>query len=235
MRSQTVRILVAAVVVLASAGLSQAKEGRSRFGRQHPRRSEVNRRLGNQQSRINQGLNKGSLTQGQAQQLEGNDKNIKQQEVTDVKANGGYLTRAEKHQLNQEENANSKLIHDEKHPRTGTGGSGTGGSGISGTGTSGTGTSGIGGSGTSGSGTGGEVNRRLANQQSHINQGVKNGELTQGQAQQLEANDSAIKQQGSTDRSANGGKLTRGERRQLNQEENANSKLIRDDKHPAPQ
>ncbi len=36
--------------------------------------------------------------------------------MTDVKTNGGFLTRGEKRQLNQEENANSKLIRDEKHP-----------------------------------------------------------------------------------------------------------------------
>jgi hypothetical protein len=46
-----------------------------------------------------------------------NDRAIKQQEHADVKANGGYLTPAQQKQINQEENANSKLIHDEKHPQ----------------------------------------------------------------------------------------------------------------------
>ncbi len=41
---------------------------------------------------------------------------MKQQEHADVKANGGYLTKARQKQLNQEENANSALIYDEKHP-----------------------------------------------------------------------------------------------------------------------
>ena len=49
--------------------------------------------------------------------LRANDRAIKQQEHADVKANGGYLTGAQQKQLNQEENANSQLIHDEKHPQ----------------------------------------------------------------------------------------------------------------------
>ena len=40
-----------------------------------------------------------------------------------------------------------------------------------------------------------EVNTRIDNQRERINQGVKNGTLTQQQAQQLRANDRAIKQQ----------------------------------------
>ncbi len=77
-----------------------------------------------------------------------------------------------------------------------------------------------------------EVNRRVANQRSRIHQGLESGKLTPTQAKQLEANDNAIKQQEHADVKANGGHLTAAERKQLNQEENANSTLIRDDKHP---
>ena len=224
MRTETLRILVAAVVVLASVGLSQAKESRGgKSAKQHPRRAEVNGKLRNQQSRINQGVKSGELNQGQAKQLEANDKHIKQQEVGDVKADGGHLSKAEQHQLNQESHANSTLIHDEKHPKTATnGGSGSVGSGSVGSASVGSASVGS-----------GEVNRRLARQQSRVNKGVKSGELNQGQAQQLEANDSAVKQQESTDRKAKGGSLTKAEKRQINQEENANSTLIHDEKHPA--
>ena len=48
--------------------------------------------------------------------LRANDRAIKAQEHAEVKANGGHLTKAEQRQLNREENANSKLIRDEKHP-----------------------------------------------------------------------------------------------------------------------
>jgi hypothetical protein len=86
------------------------------FSKKHPRRNEVNKRVKNQRKRIHQDVKNGSLTPAQAQQLKANDAAIKQQEHADVKANGGYLTKDQKKQINQEENANSKLIHDEAHP-----------------------------------------------------------------------------------------------------------------------
>ena len=88
-----------------------------KFAKEHPRRNEVNTRVENQRERINQGLKNGKLTGQEAQQLRVNDRAIKQQEHADVKANGGYLTPAQQKQINQEENANSELIHDEKHPQ----------------------------------------------------------------------------------------------------------------------
>jgi hypothetical protein len=86
-----------------------------KFAVEHPRRNEVNTRVDNQRERINQGLKNGTLTPQEAKQLRANDRAIKAQEHADVKANGGYLTRGEQKRLNQEENANSALIHDEKH------------------------------------------------------------------------------------------------------------------------
>jgi hypothetical protein len=78
-----------------------------------------------------------------------------------------------------------------------------------------------------------QVNKRVDNQRERINEGVKNGQLGKGQARQLRANDRAIKAQEHAEVKANGGHLTKAEQRQLNQEENANSKLIHDEKHPA--
>ena len=77
-----------------------------------------------------------------------------------------------------------------------------------------------------------EVNTRVENQRERINQGLKNGKLTGQEAKQLRANDRAIKQQEHADVKANGGYLTRAQQKQINQEENANSKLIHDEKHP---
>ena len=101
--------------VNAEAGNGNPTGGK--FAVNHPRRNEVNTRVDNQRERINQGLKNGKLTGQEAQQLRANDRAIKQQEHADVKANGGYLTRAQQKQINQEENANSQLIRDEKHPQ----------------------------------------------------------------------------------------------------------------------
>jgi hypothetical protein len=80
-----------------------------------------------------------------------------------------------------------------------------------------------------------QVNKRVKNQRGRVNQGVKSGELSKGQAKQLRANDNAIKAQEHADVKANGGHLTGGEQKQINQEENANGALVHDEKHPAAQ
>jgi hypothetical protein len=123
MRSLMMQALLAALVLLVPAAMVHAgSRGNptgakgSKFAKQHPRRNQVNKRVANQRSRINQGVKNGSLTHAQAHQLRANDNAIKAQEHADVKANGGHLTGAEQKQINQEENANSALIHDEKHP-----------------------------------------------------------------------------------------------------------------------
>ena len=123
MRSQITRMILAVGLCLSPVALVQAKgpgnpvgAPGSKFAKQHPRRNEVNKRVANQRARINQGAKSGKLNAQQAQQLKADDKAIKQQEHADVKANGGHLTKPEQKQLNQEENANSILIRDEKNP-----------------------------------------------------------------------------------------------------------------------
>lgn len=56
------------------------------------------------------------LTRQQANQLRSKVRAIKQQEHAEVRANGGYLTRTQKQQLNHEENASSAAIYNGKHP-----------------------------------------------------------------------------------------------------------------------
>ena len=113
-------IFAAFVLMLSLAGAVRAAENPgnptgakgSNFAKKHPARNKANKRVKNQRSRINNS----NLSGAQKGQLKANDKAIKQQEHADVKANGGHLTGGEAKQINQEENANSKLIHDEKHP-----------------------------------------------------------------------------------------------------------------------
>jgi hypothetical protein len=199
----------------------------SRFAKDHPRRDEVNSRVGDQRARIEQGLKSGKLTPTQAKQLMSNDNAIKQQEHADVRANGGYLTKSEQRQFNQEENANSRLIQNDTHRASAAGAVPAAAS-------------------RPGNPIGApgsrfaeqhprrdEVNSRVGDQRARIEEGLRSGKLTPTQAKQLEANDRSIKQQEHADVRANGGYLTKAEQRQFNQEENANSTLIRDDKHPA--
>jgi hypothetical protein len=122
MKSSMTRIVLATMAISLAAPAAwvlaenPGNPTGGQFAQNHPRRNQVNKRVKNQRARINQGVKSGKLTQQQANQLKANDRAIKVQEHADVKANGGSLTPAEQHQFNQEENANSKMIYDEKHP-----------------------------------------------------------------------------------------------------------------------
>ena len=105
--------------VIAAIGLNFALLGNSyadkQWNKTHPRRTEVNRRLKNQNRRIDQGVKNGKLTQQQAQELHAEDKNIRNQERGMAKMNGGHITKEEQKTLNQEENRASRQIYQEKH------------------------------------------------------------------------------------------------------------------------
>jgi hypothetical protein len=74
----------------------------NQFVQNHPRRSEVMGRDAN----LNYAINKdaGHLG-GNYRSLEQQDHSIAQQQRADARANGGYITKPEQHQLNQEESA----------------------------------------------------------------------------------------------------------------------------------
>ena len=77
----------------------------------------------------------------------------------------------------------------------------------------------------------GEVDRRQANQQDRIAEGVESGQLTPGEAAHLERKEAHIRRQINRDRAASGGALTPAERAQINREENRTSRQIYQAKH----
>jgi hypothetical protein len=81
---------------------------------QNPK-SEVGKRMENQQDRIAQGVNSGQLTAGEAANLEKKDAAIGREVQHDRAANGGTLTQAERQQVNRQENRVSKQIYRDKH------------------------------------------------------------------------------------------------------------------------
>jgi hypothetical protein len=107
--------LFAATSPTGARAANDKKGAGKQWNKNHPRRHEVNKRLKNQNKRISQGVKSGKLTKQQAQQLRQNDKSIRAQERADAAKNGGHITKGEQKQLNQEENANSKEIYQEKH------------------------------------------------------------------------------------------------------------------------
>ena len=77
----------------------------------------------------------------------------------------------------------------------------------------------------------GEVNQRLENQKDRIQAGVKDGQLTKGEAALARDNDRVVHAEERADRQKNGGNLTNKEKKQLNRQLNRNSRLIHRERH----
>jgi hypothetical protein len=75
------------------------------------------------------------------------------------------------------------------------------------------------------------VNQRLENQKDRIQAGVKDDQLTKGEATKLKADDAAIHAEEKVDRKAHDGHLTPAEQRQLNRQLNRNSRDIARARH----
>ncbi len=71
-----------------------------------------------------------------------------------------------------------------------------------------------------------EVNDRLQNQNKRINQEVREGEISKGQAKALHGEDHAIRQEERAMAKTNNGHITGAEQKALNQQENQTSKQI---------
>ncbi len=76
-----------------------------------------------------------------------------------------------------------------------------------------------------------EVDRRQANQQARIADGVESGQLTPRETAHLERREAKTRREIRHDRAANGGTLTRAERAKINREENRTSRQIYRAKH----
>jgi hypothetical protein len=111
---RTVALVVTAGFIMG-AGLSPVHADETAWQKNHPRRAEVNKRLANQNSRINQGLKNGTLTKSEAARLHKKDRQIRQEERDMASQNGGHITKQEQRTLNAQENKVSGQIYDEKH------------------------------------------------------------------------------------------------------------------------
>jgi hypothetical protein len=77
--------------------------------------NEVNQRERNQQKRIGEGVENGSLTAGETAHLEKQEAGINKEVRQDRKANGGTLTAKERRQVNRQQNRESARIYRDKH------------------------------------------------------------------------------------------------------------------------
>jgi hypothetical protein len=186
------------ILITAAAALLM---GGAAFAQSSSTPSDVNQRRENQQDRIAQGVQSGSLTAGETANLEKKEAAVNQEVRTDRSLNGGHLTGQEKQIVNGQQNNLSKQVYNDKHNAN-----------------------------TAQYGNN-EVGQRRANQQGRIAQGIASGKLNAGQTARLEKSEAGINHQVAADRAANGGKLTGAEKTQINQRQNVASGKIYRAKH----
>ena len=75
----------------------------------------INQRRENQQDRIAQGINSGTLTAGEAARLESKEARLNREIRDDREDHNGHLTKAERKQINRQQNKLSRQIYRAKH------------------------------------------------------------------------------------------------------------------------
>jgi len=110
LKSIRTAVTVAAAAVALAGFASNALAAETQWQKDHPRRTEVNDRLANQNKRINKELKSGQINKAQAHKLHAEDHAIRQEERTMASTNSGHITKAEQRALNEQENQVSKQI-----------------------------------------------------------------------------------------------------------------------------
>ncbi len=105
--TKALMLAVTAAFVFGTAGSAMAV---TQWKKDHPRRAEVNKRLNNQDRRINKERKDGEISKSQAQALHKEDRQIRKEERSMAAQNGGHITKQEQRTLNQQENAVSRQI-----------------------------------------------------------------------------------------------------------------------------
>jgi hypothetical protein len=163
--------------------------------------NRVNGRAFNQQGRIAQGMASGKLTAGESKNLENREANINKEVHNDRAANGGALTQQERNQVNRQQNNVSRSIYDDKHNAN------------------------------NAQYGNNQVGQRRDNQQQRIANGVRDGQISAGQAARDESRQQNINRNIAADRHANGGRLNGQQRQQTNRQQNGASRQIARQRH----
>lgn len=102
-----------ALAAILSAGIAGGAMAETQWDKTHPRRTEVNHRLANQNKRIDHKVATGQMTKAQAAQLHKDDAQVRQEERDMASQDGGHITKQEQGTLNQQENTLSRDIKTE--------------------------------------------------------------------------------------------------------------------------
>jgi hypothetical protein len=99
-----------AAVLVSLAAVAGTASAETTWQRNHPRRTQVNHRLNNQDKRIHRDVKDGTLSKSQAAGLHKEDHQVRQEERDMAGQNGGHITKGEQKVLNGQENQISKQI-----------------------------------------------------------------------------------------------------------------------------
>ena len=102
-------ILITTALLFGSVTVN-AFADEAKFDKDHPRRAQVNKRLGNQNKRIHKEVKEGEISRGQAAKMHKEDHQIRKEERAMASQNGGHITKREQKTLNQQENGVSNQI-----------------------------------------------------------------------------------------------------------------------------
>ena len=109
--SKSIRTVLTAVAATVSlACLAAPAMADTPWQAHHPRREEVNNRLGNQNARIRQEVREGEMSRAKAARLHAADHRIRMQERRNAARNDGHITKREQARLNRRENRVSRRI-----------------------------------------------------------------------------------------------------------------------------
>jgi hypothetical protein len=104
------KALTVAAATVALAGIASNAMADTQWQKDHPRRTEVNDRLANQNKRIHNEVKDGQINKAQAAKLHSEDHAIRSEERAMASTNGGHITKTEQKALNQQENQVSRQI-----------------------------------------------------------------------------------------------------------------------------
>jgi hypothetical protein len=99
-----------AAVLVSLAALTGTASAETTWQKNHPRRTQVNHRLANQNKRIHQDVKNGTLSKSQAANLHHEDHQVRQEERDMASQKGSHITKPEKNVLNGQENNISSQI-----------------------------------------------------------------------------------------------------------------------------
>lgn len=192
------RVLITMALLAVTALGTAVASADTKPGVRDPR---INARQQVQRERIQQGVRSGELTRRETVKAREDQRDIRQLEG--AYKSDGKLTRGERRDLSREQNQASRQLYRDKHDAQERGPAPA-------------------------AVRSPVINERQANQAGRVAQGVKSGELTRGEAQELREERRDIR--GLERNYKSDGVLTRGERRDLNQQLDQNSQEIREEK-----